>query len=75
MTINLFNGDDKCVGNVTSCGTESLLLAMKTYRDLRGQGDVIMSVTGHPSVHKGCHYVGLNVIEVPMDEDKKMSLK
>jgi sphinganine-1-phosphate aldolase len=62
MTINLFNGDDNCVGNVTSCGTESLLLAMKTYRDLRGYGDVIISVTGHPSINKGCHYVGLNVV-------------
>ena len=38
MVSSLFHGDDKCVGNVTSCGTESLVLAMKTYRDYRGKG-------------------------------------
>lgn len=63
------------MGNVTSCGTESLLLAMKTYRDYRGYGDVIMSSTGHPGINKGCHYVGLNVVEIPVDKDKKMSIK
>lgn len=38
MCANLFHGDENCVGNITSCGTESLLLAMKTYRDWRGKG-------------------------------------
>jgi glutamate/tyrosine decarboxylase-like PLP-dependent enzyme len=75
MTINLFHGDDQCVGNITSCGTESLLLTMKTYRDWRGHGDVLMAVSGHPGINKGCHYVGLNPVEIPMDENKKMSIK
>lgn len=64
MAINLFNGDSNCVGNITSCGTESLLLAMKTYRDFRGVGDVIMSTAGHPGINKGCAYVGMNIVEV-----------
>lgn len=62
MSASLFHGDENCVGNITSCGTESLLLTMKTYRDYRGPGDVIMAVTGHPGINKGCHYVGLNVV-------------
>ncbi len=74
MAISLFNGDSNCVGNVTSCGTESLLLAMKTYREFRGTGDVIMAVTGHPGINKGCFYVGLNTVEIPVDKHKRMSI-
>lgn len=62
------------MGNVTSCGTESLLLAMKTYRDYRGKGEVIMCVTGHPGINKGCDYVGLDIVQIPSDHNKKMSI-
>lgn len=75
MCSNLFHGDDQCVGNITSCGTESLLLAMKTYRDFRGPGQIIMCTTGHPAINKGCHYVGLTPVHIPYDENKRMSLK
>ena len=33
MVANMLNGDGNCVGSVTSGGTESLLMAVKTYRD------------------------------------------
>lgn len=33
MVANMLNGDGNCVGTVTSGGTESLLMAVKTYRD------------------------------------------
>ena len=75
MCASLFHGDENTVGNMTSCGTESLLLAMKTYRDYRGYGDVIMCNTGHPAINKGCNYVGLNAVQIPSDENKRMSLK
>lgn len=75
MAATLFHGDENSVGNVTSCGTESLLLAMKTYRDYRGPGKVIMCTTGHPGINKGCSYVGLEVVQIPYDENKRMSLK
>ena len=75
MCAKLFHGDDKCVGSVTSCGTESLILAMKTYRDYRGKGEVIMCNTGHPGINKGCHYVGLDVVQIPTDKTLRLSLK
>lgn len=75
MCASLFNGDAECVGNVTSCGTESLLLAMKTYRDYRGKGEVLMCVTGHPAVNKGCSYVGLDINQVAADKYGRMCLK
>jgi len=33
ITIDIYNGDDNCVGLVTSGGTESILLAMLAYRE------------------------------------------
>ena len=33
MTAWMLNGSDGIVGNITSGGTESILMAMKTYRD------------------------------------------
>jgi len=26
-----------------------------------------MCVTGHPGINKGCHYVGLDIIQIPTD--------
>jgi sphinganine-1-phosphate aldolase len=76
MTARLFNGDEKCVGNITSCGTESLMLALKTYRDYRGgRKEIIMCTTGHPAINKGCHFAGLEAVQIPYGKDKKMSVK
>lgn len=33
MTASMFHGDENYVGNVSSGGSESILLAMKAYRD------------------------------------------
>lgn len=33
MVANMLHGDGRCVGTVTSGGTESILMAVKTYRD------------------------------------------
>ena len=33
MAVDLFNGDKRCGGSMTSGGTESILMAIKTYRD------------------------------------------
>jgi len=47
---------------------------MKTYRDYRGKGEVIMCVTGHPGINKGCDYVGLDIVQIPFDNNKRMSI-
>lgn len=33
MVANMLHGDCRCVGSITSGGTESILMAVKTYRD------------------------------------------
>ena len=47
MTAWMLHGEDGVVGNVTSGGTESILMAMKTYRD-RAR-DLFPQIT-HPEV-------------------------
>lgn len=34
-----------------------------------------MCTTGHPGINKGCHYVGLDIVQIPFDENKRMSIK
>jgi sphinganine-1-phosphate aldolase len=34
MVLNMYNAPSSAVGNVTSGGTESLLMAIKCYRDM-----------------------------------------
>ena len=33
MVADMLHGDSECVGSITSGGTESILMAVKTYRD------------------------------------------
>jgi sphinganine-1-phosphate aldolase len=61
------------VGNFTSGGTESCMLAVKTARDFaratRGitEPEAIVPVTAHAAFQKGCHYLGVKKVLVPID--------
>lgn len=70
----LLHGDDEVVGTVTTGGTESCLLAVKTARDawlLRHQGTprLLMPVTAHAAFQKAAHYFGLTLDLVPVSAD------
>jgi glutamate/tyrosine decarboxylase-like PLP-dependent enzyme len=62
-------------GTVSSGGTESILLAMKTYRDrareLRGirQPEMIVPVTAHTAFDKSAQYFGIKIIRIPVGSD------
>lgn len=68
-------GDDEIVGSVTSGGTESCLLAVKSARDLwrsvrAGSPRVpriVAPVTVHAAFHKAAEYFGLELDLVPVD--------
>lgn len=69
-------GDDEVVGSVTSGGTESCLLAVKSARDLwRAQNDrttkpaIIAPTTVHAAFHKACEYFDLTMIAVDIDPE------
>ncbi|GAA1746023.1 aspartate aminotransferase family protein [Nonomuraea bangladeshensis] len=56
-------------GVFTSGGTESIMLAVKAARDHAGRErpNLVVPVTAHPAFHKAAHYLGVEVIAVPVD--------
>ncbi|MBV1861959.1 MAG: aspartate aminotransferase family protein [Nannocystaceae bacterium] len=74
IAIELAHGD-AAVGNFTSGGTESILLAVKTARDHgraeRGieRPNLVVADSVHPAFHKAAHYFGLDVTSVPVRRD------
>ncbi|TRY72161.1 hypothetical protein TCAL_03949 [Tigriopus californicus] len=67
MTLNLFHGDDKACGTMTSGGTESLIMACKAYRGYgkakRGitKPNIVMSSSGHVGFDKAGHLMHIDV--------------
>jgi sphinganine-1-phosphate aldolase len=74
----LIGGDDGC-GNMTSGGTESILMACKSYRDYykyRTQNPVmIVPVTVHAAFDKACGYFGIELIKVDVDSRGGVDVK
>jgi len=72
----LLGGDSDVVGSVTTGGTESCLLAVKTARD-NWDGDgtprLLAPVTVHAAFHKAAHYFGLVLDLVPVGADGRVS--
>ena len=72
FTAGLLHAPDGACGVVTSGGTESCLLAAKTYRDLaraqRGvsEPEMILPETAHVAWEKGAEYFGLKIRWLPL---------
>lgn len=76
MTASLLGGDDETVGNMTSGGTESILMAVKTARDWARAHDpastaleMILPATAHPAFDKAAHYFSVKPVHVPVGTD------
>lgn len=74
MLANLLQGDEQVAGNVTSGGTESILLAVKTARDWARihrphilQPEMVLAQTAHAAFHKAAHYLGVRPVVVDFD--------
>lgn len=82
MTAGMLHGDaakahnpeDAVCGSVTSGGSESIMVAVKVYRD-RARAEkgitapeLIVPRTAHPAFHKACEYFELKKVVVPVDE-------
>jgi sphinganine-1-phosphate aldolase len=74
MTANMLGGSDQEIhGTVSSGGTESILLAMKTYRDWardkRGitKPEMIVPVTAHAAFDKASQYFNIKPVHIPFD--------
>lgn len=82
MTANMLNGDENCVGVQTSGGTESILMAVKAYRDRARKlkpwilrPEIVVPETIHVAFFKACKYFGVKCKKVPMDEDYRVNIK
>lgn len=74
-TADILNGTDDVCGVVTSGGTESCLMAVKTYRDMaRAQRrvkkpEMIIPTTAHVAWFKASEYFGVKIRLVPLKDD------
>ncbi len=80
MTANMLHGDavkkqnpeDEVCGTVTSGGSESIMMAMKVYRDWAraekkiSNPEIIMPDTAHPAFDKAGKYFGIKMVHIPV---------
>lgn len=78
MTARMLGADqttDAIVGTLSSGGTESILLAMKAYRDWARETkgisipEIIAPTTAHAAFDKAAEYFGMRTKRVPVGED------
>jgi sphinganine-1-phosphate aldolase len=74
MAGTLFGGDEETAGSMTSGGTESILMAVKAARDWAGTNrpevkspELIAPLTVHPAFNKAADYLGLKIVQTPVD--------
>ena len=78
---DLFNGPN-AVGSVTSGGSESILMGIKSARDRArtthpeiDKPEMVVPASAHPAFWKGGHYFGLDVRKVPLDPQHQVDLE
>lgn len=76
MTAALLGGGTEARGSLTSGGTESILMAVKTARDLAGSKrplldnpEMVVPISAHPAFLKAAHYLGVKTVCVPVGPD------
>lgn len=76
MTAGILGGGPEIAGSMTSCGTESILMAVKTYRDkARAEHpeittpEILMPDSAHPAFQKAAHYFDLKPVRIPVKSD------
>jgi len=74
MVATLLRGDENVVGHLTTGGTESIMLAVKTARDKARaehpeitRPEMVLSRTVHAAFHKAAHYLGLKTVVTGID--------
>jgi sphinganine-1-phosphate aldolase len=80
-TASILNGTKDVCGVVTSGGTESCLMAVKTYRDMAKdkrrvkKPEMIIPETAHVAWYKASEYFGVKIRQVPLDVNLVPDLK
>lgn len=80
MAAWMLNGNRKTTGTMTSGGTESILMSVKTHRDwaedTKGitNPEIILPNTVHPAFDKAAHFFKVKPIHVPIREDFRVDV-
>jgi sphinganine-1-phosphate aldolase len=75
MCCAMFHGGPDTCGTMTSGGTESIIMAVKTYRDWaraeRGvtEPELVRCKSAHAAFDKACHYLGVRLVEADFDPE------
>jgi glutamate/tyrosine decarboxylase-like PLP-dependent enzyme len=76
MTANMLHGGDAAAGSMTSGGTESIFMAMKTARQWArkhkpeiAKPKIVAPVTAHPAFIKSAHYLDMQIEFAPLRDD------
>ena len=62
MVLKMYHGPEGSCGAFTSGGTESILMAIKTYRDWGkatkriSEPNIVIPISAHAAFHKACQY-------------------
>jgi sphinganine-1-phosphate aldolase len=78
---NSSDPDREIGGTVSSGGTESILLAMKAYRDWGrerkgiARPEIITPVTAHAAFEKAARYFGIRLIKIPVGDDYRADVQ
>lgn len=76
MTASMLNGDAQVAGTMTTGGTESILMAVKAYRE-RGKAlgvkapEMVVPESAHVAFEKAAHYFNVRIIRTPLRRDFK----
>jgi glutamate/tyrosine decarboxylase-like PLP-dependent enzyme len=80
MAANLLGGDEYTCGNLTTGGTESILMAVKTAREWgREKGitkpQMVIPVSAHPAFQKAAHYFDVEIVLAPVGKDFRADVR
>lgn len=74
--LDLLRGPAGSVGNCTSGGTESIMLAVKAARDMARatrptlkEPELVLARTAHAAFHKACHYLDVRPVVTAFDPE------
>lgn len=76
MTASMLHGGDAAAGSMTSGGTESIFMAMKTARQWArkhkpeiAKPKILAPITAHPAFVKSAHYLDMQIEFTPLRDD------
>ena len=82
MVADMLGGGPKTIGSMTSGGTESILMALKTARQWAREHkpdvtapEAVLPITVHPAFEKAVHYFDIKPVHIPIGDDYRADVE